>query len=273
MFVDTHAMLLDALRGGYAVGAFNVENLEMAMAVVAEAESLSVPVILQTTPGTLRYARPAVFAGMIAPIARAARVPVALHLDHGDSFDLAMEAAGSGYTSVMIDGSKLPFVENIALTRQTVAAVGGLPVEGELGCVGGKEDDHSADNRYTDPLDALRFVRETGVSSLAVAIGTAHGVYAAKPALDLDRLGEIRQKVDIPLVLHGASGLSPEDVRACVRRGVQKVNFATDLRIAYTAGVRVCLKDEKVFDPKAYGRAGMEAVRAAVREKISWLRP
>ena len=172
----------------------------------------------------------------------------------------------------MIDGSKLDFGANIALTKSVVDVCKpcGIPVEAELGKVGGKEDDLSCDDPgYTDPEDAVEFVEKTGVSSLAVAIGTAHGIYKGEPKLDMDRLSEIRKVVSIPLVLHGASGVPDEAVRECIRRGISKVNFATELRIALSNGIKDYLKeDPDVFDPKKYDARGMERVTELVKGKI-----
>lgn len=276
MYVTSEKMLKDAQKGGYAIGAFNCENMEMAMAIVAAAEELRAPVMLQTTPSTVAYASADIFAGIVKAIAEKATVPVALHLDHGSSYELAIESLNAGYSSVMIDGSKETLEDNIALTRRVVEAVGGkVPVEAELGTVGGKEDSTVATTTaYTDPDDAAKFVAESGCSSLAVGIGTAHGIYVGTPVLDTERLAAIRAKLiesncDIPLVLHGASGLSAEAVRECIAKGICKVNFATELRQAYTAGTKEYLaKDEKVFDPKKYGKSAMAAVKAAVSERI-----
>lgn len=267
---DYQSLLLRAQRDGYAVGAFNVENMEMAQAVVSAAEGMRAPVILQTTSGTLRYASPEVFAGMIGALADAAKVPVALHLDHGESRVLAERCILAGYASVMIDGSALPFEENVALTRGVAQmAAGRVPVEAELGTVGGKEDGREAAAQYTDPDSAAAFVACTGVSSLAVAIGTAHGVYKGEPKLDIDLLARLRAAVPVPLVLHGTSGVPEEAVRACIRRGVCKVNYATDLRIAYSDAVRRYLAAEpKDYDPKSFGRAGRDAVVALVSDRI-----
>ena len=234
--VTSRQMLLDAQKGQYAVGAFNVENMEMVMAVIAAAEELHAPVMLQTTPSTVSYAGLDLYLANCRAVAEKASVPVAMHLDHGNSFALAMQALRTGYTSIMIDGSHQVFEENIVLTRRVVEACApsGIPVEAELGKVGGKEDDLDGGNGgYTDPMEAKEFVERTGVSSLAVAIGTAHGVYKGEPKLDLDRLAEIRKVVSIPLVLHGASGLSEEAVVESIKRGICKVNFATERRIAY----------------------------------------
>ena len=271
-YVTSEAMLLDAQKRGYAVGAFNCENMEMVKAIIAAAEELRAPVMLQTTPSTLRYASPAMFAGMVQAEAKAASVPVCLHLDHGSSFELAMQAMHAGYSSVMIDGSKLEFEENIALTRRVsdVARALGLPVEAELGKVGGKEDDLEAEaDTNTDPAQAAEFAERTGVTSLAVAIGTAHGFYVGTPVLDKERLSEIRKVVEIPLVLHGASGLLDEEVKDCVSRGICKVNFATELRKAFTDACRkLAEEDPKAFDPKAFGKAGMAAVTELVKNRM-----
>ena len=270
--VTSMQMLLDAQAGGDAVGAFNAENMEMVKAIIQAAEELRAPVMIQTTPSTIKYGTLDTYASIVAAEAENATVPVCLHLDHGSSFELAMQAIYAGYTSVMIDGSKLPFEENIAVSKKVadVAASLNIPCEAELGKVGGKEDDLVADaDTNTDPMEAKEFAERTGVTSLAVAIGTAHGFYVGTPVLDKERLSEIRKVVDIPLVLHGASGLTDEDVRDCVRRGICKVNFATELRAAYTKAVRELLAaDEKAFDPKAYGKAGIAAVKALVMERM-----
>lgn len=268
----TTEMLQKAQAEGYAVGAFNVENMEMVQAVVGAAEEMRAPVILQTTPSTVRYGGLEYYYAMAAAAAKAATVPVAIHLDHGDSFELAMRALRVGYTSIMIDGSHKPFEENIAVTSavQAACAPSAVSVEAELGMVGGKEDDlESTGDVYTNPQQAAEFAQRTGVGSLAVGIGTAHGVYHGTPVLDVNRLSEIRSVVSIPLVLHGASGLSDEAVQECIRRGICKVNFATELRIAYSDAVKAVLKEKPgVFDPKVYSKAGREAVVKLVMERI-----
>ncbi len=270
--VTSKEMLLNAQKGHYAVGAFNVENMEMVMAVIAAAEELNAPVMLQTTPSTVKYAGLSMYLANCKAAAEQASVPVAMHLDHGDSFALAMQALRTGYTSIMIDGSHNVLEENIALTKRVVdaCAPSGIPVEAELGKVGGKEDDlDGGDGGYTVPEEAREFAEKTGVDSLAVAIGTAHGVYKGEPKLDLDRLSKIRDIVTIPLVLHGASGLSEEAVKESIKRGICKVNFATELRIAYTKGVREALNgDPSMFDPKKYGKAAMEQVKEIVKSRM-----
>ena len=267
--VRTDEMLLRAQSGGYAVGAFNVENLEMIQAVIDSAEKMRAPVIIQTTPGTLGYAPPEAFAGAVRALAMEASVPVALHLDHGNSFELTVRCRNAGYTSVMIDGSLLPFDDNVKLTRSVVEASADIPVEAELGTVGGKEDSHSASVRYTDPGQAAEFVERTGVSSFAPAIGTAHGIYKDEPVLRIDLLREIRAAVSVPLVLHGTSGVSDETVGECIKAGICKVNYATDLRCAFTQAVRSALDNGKdIIDPKKYLAAGRTAVEQRVCELI-----
>ena len=271
--VTTKELLLDAQKNGYAVGAFNVENMEMVQAVVAAAEELKSPVIMQTTPSTVKYASPEMFYANVAAAAKDASVPVVMHLDHGSSFELAVHAFRAGYTSIMIDGSHSVFEENIAITKSVVDVchAGNVPVEAELGKVGGKEDDLEGGNGggYTVPSEAVEFVEKTGIDSLAVAIGTAHGVYKGTPKLDVERLSEIREVVSIPLVLHGTSGVPDEAVKECIRRGICKVNYATDLRIAFSNGVKEYLAaNPDAFDPKKYNAVGREKVKEYVMSKM-----
>ena len=271
--VTTNEMLRKAQEGHYAVGAFNVENMEMVMAVIKAAEEMNAPVIMQTTPSTIRYAGLDYYLAMVRTAAERASVPVAMHLDHGNSFELAMQALRAGYTSIMIDGSHESFEENIALTRRVVdaCAPSAISVEAELGKVGGKEDDLEAadDSPFTDPKQAQEFAERTQVNSLAVAIGTAHGFYKGVPKLDFDRLSAIRELVSIPLILHGASGVPDDAVRESITRGICKVNFATELRAAFSDGVKEYLAaNPDAYDPKKYNAVGMERVTALVKQKI-----
>lgn len=271
--VTTKQLLLDAQAGHYAVGAFNVENMEMVQAVVAAAEELNSPVIMQTTPSTVKYADLAYFYANVKVAAENATVPVVMHLDHGSSFDLAMKALRTGYTSIMIDGSHDSFEDNIAVTKAVVDAChpSNVPVEAELGKVGGKEDDLDGGEGggYTVPSEAVEFVEKTGIDSLAVAIGTAHGVYKGTPKLDVERLSEIAEVVSIPLVLHGTSGVPDEAVKECIKRGICKVNYATDLRIAFSKGVNEVLgENPETIDPKKYNACGREHVKQYVMNKI-----
>lgn len=271
-FVGTKEMLLTADKEGYAIGAFNIENMEMVMAVIRAAEEMRAPVILQTTPSTVKYAGLSLYYANVKTAAQNASIPVALHLDHGSSFELAMQALRCGYTSIMIDGSQQSFEDNILLSRRVVdaCAPSGVTVEAELGKVGGKEDELECNGPgYTDPKEAAIFVEKTGISSLAVAIGTAHGIYKGEPKLDFERLSEIRKQVSVPLVLHGASGIPDETVMESIRLGISKVNFATELRIAYSNGIKYYMENNpNVFDPKKYCTVGMEYVTNVVKEKI-----
>lgn len=273
MLVKSQELLLDAQRNKYSVGAFNVENMEMVLAVLSAAEETNSPVIMQTTPSTVKYAGADMYFANIRAAARRTRIPVACHLDHGSSLALAVQALHAGYTSIMIDGSKLPFEENIALTKTVteICHAVNIPVEAELGRVGGKEDslENSGDNPYTDPDEAKIFVEKTGCDSLAVAVGTAHGVYKGTPRINFDVLTKIREVVSIPLVLHGTSGVPDDQVIRCVSMGMCKVNYATDLRISYTYGVKKYMKENPgVFDPKKYGTYGMEEVKRYVKERM-----
>lgn len=266
MLVTTKDMLLDAQAGHYAVGAFNVENLEFVMAVLRAAQEKKSPVILQTTPGTIKYANVELYAAMIKTAAEQVDVPVALHLDHGDSFERAMSALKAGYTSVMIDGSHDSFEDNIALTSSVtkVAQAFGVPVEAELGKVGGKEDDGPAvegESPYTDPDEAKEFVERTNCSSLAVGVGTSHGVYKGEPHIEMGVLKAIREVVDVPLVLHGTSGVPDDQVREAISLGICKVNYATELRQAYTKGFMDFMAANPAnFDPKKAAAPAMQAI-------------
>lgn len=273
MLVTAKELLNDAMHNGYAIGAFNVENMEMVMAVLAAAENKQSPVIMQTTPGTIKYAGVDYYYANVKAAAERSKVPVVMHLDHGDSFARAMQAYRAGYTSIMIDGSKLALEGNIALTKSVVEAChpGGVFVEGELGKVGGKEDDLEAgdDNPYTDPDEAKQFVEATGVDYLAIGVGTAHGVYKGIPHVNTDLIAEIRDLVHIPLVLHGTSGVPDEQVLTAVKNGICKVNYATDLRIAFTNGIKkYMVAHPEAFDPKKYAKQGMDEVRKYVEQKI-----
>ena len=272
MLVTTKRILNDAKKGGYAVGAFNAENAEMVWAIVNAAEELNSPVIVQTTSSTLKYFPPVYFANIVKAAAAIASVPVAIHLDHGASYELAKACIDSGYTSVMIDGSALPYEENISVTQKVCAYAEnfGVPVEAELGKIGGKEDDtECSEDQYTDPDQAVNFVERTGISSLAIAIGTAHGIYAKTPELDLNRIADIRKVVSIPLVMHGASGLSDTVIRDSVKKGISKINFATELRIAFTDTVKAYLAEYPGdIDPKKYMGAARVAVKELVKSKM-----
>jgi len=231
-------VLIPARRGGYAVGAFEVWNLESVQAVVAAAEGLSQPVILQVGPYEADYAGLEDISLMAFFYARRARVPVAVHLDHGDTFERVMRCISHGFTSVMLDVSHLPYSENVAATKEVVrvAHACGASVEGELGRIGGGEtgiDVTNEDVHLTNPDQAFEFVNETGIDALAVAIGTVHGFYKSKPNIRLGLLEEIARKVAVPLVLHGGSGTPDSDVRKAISFGIAKVNICTELVAAF----------------------------------------
>ena len=270
--ITTKSILKKAQEGKYAIGAFNVENMEMVMAVISAAEEMNAPVIMQTTPSTVKYASLDYFLANARVAASNAKVPVVMHLDHGSSFELAAQALRAGYTSIMIDGSHSSFEDNIKVSKAVVdmCKPSGIAVEAELGKVGGKEDDlDGGEGGFTDPQEAKLFVERTGVDSLAVAIGTAHGMYKGEPKLDLDRLSQIREVVSVPLVLHGGSGIPDSKVQEAIEIGICKVNYATELRIAFTNGVNKYLNENKdTIDPKKYNKAGMEEVKQFVKEKI-----
>ena len=270
--VTSQNILEHARKNFYAIPAFNCENMEMIQAIIAAGEDMKSPIILQTTPSTVRYASVELFAGIAKAAAQKAAIPVALHLDHGDSLELVNNALSAGYTSIMIDGSHLALDQNIALTKKAVdiCVKKDIPVEGELGRVGGKEDDLESDSEgYTDPKEAVQFFRETGVSFLAIGVGTSHGIYAQKPILNPALISELKDIIPIPLVLHGSSGLEEHVVRDCISRGICKVNIATDLRITYTEAVRdFLINDPKCIDPKKFGHAAREAVKKLVKKHI-----
>lgn len=271
--MTTKQILKKAQEEHYAIGAFNVENMEMVMAVISAAEEMNAPVIMQTTPSTVKYAGLDYFLANVKVAASRANIPVVMHLDHGSSLELASQAFRTGYTSIMIDGSHDDFETNIKLSKSVVdmCKPSGIAVEAELGKVGGKEDDLDGGDGdiYTDPLEAKEFVQRTGVDSLAIAIGTAHGMYKGEPKLDLDRLSAIREVVSVPLVLHGGSGIPDSKVQEAIRRGICKVNYATELRIAYTSGVnRYLSENPDTIDPKKYNKAGIDEVKKFVIDKM-----
>lgn len=272
--VPVSELLKKAEEGGYAVGAFNCNNMEIVQAIIAAAEAENAPVIMQASQGAIKYAGIDYIVAMAKLAAERTHVPVALHLDHGTSFEQVMQCIRAGFSSVMIDGSKLPLEENIALTRRVldVARAVGVSVEAELGKIGGTEDDIYVSEReafFTDPEEAGIFVRETGVDALAVAIGTAHGQYKGTPELDFPRLEKIKSIVKIPIVLHGSSGVPDDAIREAIRLGVRKVNIDTNIREAFTAAARKVLEENpKEIDPRKMLGPAREAATHVIREKI-----
>ncbi len=267
-------LLKKAEAGGYAVGAFNCNNMEIVQAIIGAAEAEKAPVIMQASQGAIKYAGLDYITGMAKIAAESASVPVALHIDHGTSFEQVMQCIRSGFSSVMIDGSKLPLEQNIELTNRVVAVAKavGVSVEAELGKIGGTEDDIHVDERdalFTNPDEAKEFVERTGVDALAVAIGTAHGQYKGIPELDFPRLERIRSLVNIPIVLHGSSGVPDDAIEKAIKLGVRKVNIDTNIREAFVKACRDVLnKDEKEIDPRKVLGPAREAATAIIREKI-----
>ncbi len=272
MLVNMKAMLEGARAGGYGVGFFNAVNVEMARAVIGTAEELNAPVIIGTAEILLPYMPMERVAEYLIPMAQKARVPVAVHYDHGLTFDACMQALRLGFTSVMYDCSTAPYEENLAAVAQMVKICHGMgaTVEGELGHVGDNEGAGRLANPsdyYTNPAVAADFVARTGVDALAVAVGNAHGDYKFPPKLDFERITEIEKATGVPLVLHGGSGLSDNDFREAVKRGVSKINIFTDLDKAGRAGVEKGLAAgaNTLMQLIPYE---IDAMKAVVREKI-----
>jgi tagatose 1,6-diphosphate aldolase GatY/KbaY len=265
--------LLEAARDkGYAVCGFAFHNLELLQAVVAGAERMRAPVILQTTPATIEAIGLNYLVHLAKAAAESVAIPVVLHLDHGRDYGTAIRCLQAGYTSIMIDGSRLPWEENAALVKKVTEAAHAVsvPVEAELGRVPDAVDaPSSVEDTYTDPYEAARFVEETGCDSLAVAVGTAHGVYRNEPKIDLNRLASIAREVSVPLVLHGASGVPDESVRQAVAKGIAKINISTELKLPYASALRSYLHNHpSEADPRKYVQDGKRAVQKVVEEKL-----
>lgn len=296
MLTSLKKVLADADKKGYAVPAFNVNNLEILQSVMAAAVKLKSPVILQTSEGAIEYAGMEYLVAMVR-VAAKAEVPVVLHLDHGKDLKVIKQAIDSGYTSVMIDASSKPYKEN---ADETIRVVGwaekkGVSVEAELGAIKGIEDLVSVSEKqafYTDPMQARDFVKDTGCDALAVSVGTAHGAFKSKGKvrLDIKRLAEINRLVDVPLVLHGASGVPKKlvelankyganlggasgvpdsQIKLAIKNGVRKINTDTDLRLAFAAGVRQALhEDKKVFDPRKILGPAKKMIQKVAEDRI-----
>ena len=299
--VTTKKMFEDAYKGGYAIGAFNVNNMEIIQGITQAAKKLNAPLILQVSKGARAYANHTYLVKLVEAAEKETGLPIALHLDHGPDFETCKSCIDGGFTSVMIDGSHLPYEENVALTKKVVdyAHAHGVVVEGELGQLAGIEDDVnvSAENAsFTDPNQVYDFVTRTGVDSLAIAIGTSHGAYkfkpGQKPQLRFDILEEVSKKLPgFPIVLHGASSVIPEFVEQINRYGGQmpdaigipedmlrqaatmavcKINIDSDLRLAMTAAIRKHFAEHPDhFDPRQYLKPAREAIEGMVEHKIN----
>jgi fructose-bisphosphate aldolase class II len=296
VLVTNKDLMVPARKNGYAIGAFNVQNLESMSAIVEAATEEKSPAILAITPSVIKYANLAYIANLVKTAAQLAPVPLTMHLDHGEDFETAVKCVDAGFTSVMIDGSFLKLDENVALTKRVVSVAHpkGVSVEAELGKLAGVEERSVAEKEaiLTDPETAVEFVRKTGVDTLAVAIGTSHGAYKFKSEakLDMERLKIISEKIDIPLVLHGASsvpqwlvekatkygatlsgakGIPEDQYRKAISLGIAKINIDTDLRLAFTATVREVLTNSpKEFDPRKILGPAKEAMKEVAKGKM-----
>ena len=276
--ISTKYLLLDAQAKGYAVPAFNIHNAETIQAILEVCSEMRSPVILAGTPGTFKHIALEEIYALCSAYSTTYDMPLALHLDHHESLEDITRKVNAGVRSAMIDGSHFPFAENVRLVKSVVdfCHARDCSVEAELGRLGrsaSASDDMSVDAEsafLTDPQEAKRFVELTGVDSLAVAIGTAHGLYSKTPKIDFQRLAEIREVVDITLVLHGASDVPDDYVRRTIELGVCKVNVATELKIAFAAAVKKWFAENpQGNDPRYYMRVGMDAMKEVVRNKIT----
>lgn len=272
--LSTRQMLLNAQRDGYAVPAFNIHNLETLQGVVDTAVEMRSPVIIAGTPSTIEYAGAEYIHAMAEVAAHKYDIPIAIHLDHFEDVEAIKRNIDIGFKSCMIDASKLEYEKNSAKVKEVVdyAHKFDATVEAELGKLGGQEDDLIVDEKdamYTNPNDVAEFVKRTGIDSLAVAIGTAHGLYKGEPKLDFERLKEIRSKVEVPLVLHGASDVSDELVMKAISLGICKVNVATDLKIPFSGALKEYFNEHpEANDPRKYMTPGKEAMKKIVEHKI-----
>ena len=298
--VTTTEMFKKAYEGGYAIGAFNVNNMEIIQGITRAAKKLDAPVILQVSSGARKYASHGYLVAMVKAAAEETGLPIALHLDHGPDFETCKACIDGGFTSVMIDGSSLPYEENVALTKMVVeyAHAHGVVVEGELGTLAGVEDEvvvEAGKESYTNPDQVLDFVTRTGVDSLAIAIGTSHGAYkfkpGQKPQLRFDILEEVEKRLPgFPIVLHGASSANQDDIKTINQYGGQmpdaigipeemlrqassmavcKINVDSDIRIAMTAAIRKHFAENPAdFDPRKYLTPARDAIEAVVSHKI-----
>jgi fructose-bisphosphate aldolase class II len=274
MLMNGTDLLAVANKNNFAVPAFNVSDYAMMNGLFEVSESKGAPLLIAIHPDELSHIGVDMLPAILTRAHRST-VPVTIHLDHGATYEQVLNAIQAGFTSVMIDGSMLPFDENVAITKRVVAAAHavGLSVEGELGTIG-KTDDEAEDGAatiiYTEPDDAVRFVEETGVDSLAIAIGTCHGIYPSwmKPELKLDLLQKIKSKVSIPLVLHGGSNNPNAEIGESVKRGVNKINISSDIKVAYHTKMREVLQDSSLREPNSIQPPCIEAMKVVAAQKI-----
>ncbi|MGL5972515.1 MAG: class II fructose-1,6-bisphosphate aldolase [Oscillospiraceae bacterium] len=275
MLISGKEMLQHAHKNSYAVGAFNVNNMEILQAIISTCEKNNSPIIIQTSEGAIKYAGIEYLSSMVKLAASKTHIPVCLHLDHGTTYETIIQCIKHGYSSVMIDASHYSLEENISKTKEIVkiAHAAGVSVEAEIGRLSGIEDQISVSEQdaiYTNPQEAEIFVKETQLDYLAIAIGTAHGVYKGRPNLDFKRLDKIKKLLDIPIVLHGASGICEDDIKKAISLGVNKINIDTDIRQAFSNAVKnVFEKSPDEYDPRKILSPAKEAMANVVFEKIS----
>lgn len=272
--VSMNAFLPRAKKEGFAVGQFNVNNLEYFQAIVEAGKELNAPLIFGASEGAIRYVGLNNVVALARVAAEESGLPIALHLDHGSSFEVVMKCIRAGFSSVMFDGSHYPLEENIRLTKKVVEAAHaiGVSVEGELGTIGGVEDDLNVadeDATIANPKDAIRFWEETQVDAMAIAVGTAHGMYKGVPKIRYEVIDEVAKAIDAPIVLHGGSGVPDEAIRKSISLGVGKINVNTENQVASTKVVREVLdKNPEMIDPRKYLGPAREAIKETVKEKI-----
>ena len=274
MLENMKDMLNKADNGKYAVPHFNINNLEWTRFILEECEKLKTPVILGVSEGAGKYMGGfKTVADMVKNLINYLNItiPVALHLDHGSSYESCIDAIDSGFTSVMIDASKYSIEENIRITKQVVdyAHKRNVTVEAEVGAVGGEEDGVADELAYAKVEDATRLVKETGIDFLAPALGSVHGIYKGEPKLDFVRMVKIHELVNLPLVLHGGSGIPDELIKKAISCGICKININTELQIAWSQGVRQFLSEnDKVYDPRKIIKSGERTMKEMIKEKV-----
>lgn len=269
MLITTKNLLSEAQKNRTAIGAFNVSDLEITQAVVQAGRDLNQPVIIQTTTKAIQYAGLSFLADIIKRFAKESNIGIVLHLDHGKDINLIKQCLAAGYTSIMFDGSELSFEQNVAATKQIVVLANSynVPVEGEVGTVPSPGGNNQI--AKTDVRKAIDFVRQTGVASLAVAIGTTHGQDRSAEQLDFNLLKELRESLEIPLVLHGASGIADDQIKQLIDFGISKINIDTDIRLAFSNSIKeFSAAHPDVFDPREIMTVGRDAVYKVVYNKI-----
>lgn len=277
MLVNMGEMLIKAKENKYAVPQFNINNLEWTKFILEECNELKSPVILGVSEGAAKYMGGyKVVANMVKALVESLNitVPVALHLDHGSSFDVCKEALDAGFTSVMIDASKYSLDENINKTKEVVeyAKEKNASVEAEIGHIGGQEEDKNGGILYANPEECIKLVKETGIDALAPALGSVHGLYKGEPKLEFNLMRQIGKDTNLPLVLHGGTGIPDYQIKEAIACGTTKLNINTELQIAWATGVRELINNDlKVYDPRKFIKAGENNIKKAIKDKVELL--